>query len=497
MSQNKAIAPTGFKAFLSRVLGLGPEYYRDWADIFGRQSEAGVGVDAEKVLTLSTVWACTRIISQTIATLPLELYEKRPSGAPVLSSLNDIRRIIQVSPNADVLPGVFWESLIGNAVLRGNGFAEKLRVGERVVALQSLHPDRLRWDYLPGTRTLRFVYTEIDGTVREIPTANIFHLPGFTLYGPFGMSVIRYGVEVFGAALAAGTAANSTFKNGLLPTTYFKMDRVLKGQQRDDFRTNLAKISGALNAGKSPLLEGGMDIGHVGINPDDAQLLESRVFSVEEVCRWFQVPPSMVGSNDKSSSWASSAENLNLWFLKYCLMPWCKRVTDAISKSLLSPAESVNNFARYSFDGLLMADTAARREFYASALQNGWMNRDEVRQAENRQPIKGGDVYTIQTSMAELKESAPAAEETPVLSDASATGTPDVQATALNGAQVTSLQEIVLAVAQGKLPAETARAMISAAFPLLTAAQVAAMIGPLAGFQPTADTPPPPPAPQE
>ena len=145
-----------------------------------------------------------------------------------------------------------------------------------------------------------------------------------------------------------------------------------------------------------------MEAGEIGINPADAQLLESRAFSIEEVCRWFGVPPSMIGATDKASSWASSSEQLNLWFLQYGLRPWLKRIEQAIWDSLLSPVEQMRYYAEFTVDGLLRADTTARTNFYSTALQNGWMSRNEVRRLENLPAIDGGNIYTAQTNLAPL-----------------------------------------------------------------------------------------------
>lgn len=147
-----------------------------------------------------------------------------------------------------------------------------------------------------------------------------------------------------------------------------------------------------------------MEVGTVGINPDDAQLLESRVFSIEEVCRWFGVPPSMIGCTDKASSWASSSEQLNLWFLQYGLRPWLKRIEQAIWLQLLTPAEQLRYYAEFNVEGLLRADTQSRTNFYSTALQNGWMNRNEVRRLENLPVIDGGEIFTAQSNLLPLDQ---------------------------------------------------------------------------------------------
>lgn len=395
--------PGRIKGAVLNWLGFGLDSVGHWTQWYGRESSSGVVVTSDKALTLSAVWACTRLVSQTVATLPIGVYERLEDGSRVPADRLPVTGLIRHRPNSDTTAVTFWESILVHAALHGNGFAEKKRIAGRLVSLELLDSSRLVWRKLQSG-AYEFQYTDDLGKVRLIPEGDVFHIPGFTMSGRFGMSVIKYGSEVFGSALAGNQAASSTFKNGLHPTTYFKMDRVVDKSQRDAFRENMKSISGALNAGKSPLLEAGMDVGTVGINPDDAQLLESRVFSIEEVCRWFGVPPSMIGSTDKASSWASSSEQLNLWFLQYGLRPWLKRIEQAIWSQLLTPAEQLRYYAEFNVEGLLRADTTSRTAFYSTALQNGWMSRNEVRRLENLPPVDGGDIYTAQSNLLPLDQ---------------------------------------------------------------------------------------------
>lgn len=395
--KTKTTKPGRIKSAIIKWLGLTHE---EWGQYFGKTSDTGEVVTTDKALTLSAVWACTRLISQTIATLPVSVYQRTPNGRRNRDD-HQVARLLHSRPNADMTAVVFWESLIANALLQGNGFAEKKRIGGRIVALDPLVPPRLRWQRLPNGQW-EYQYTDDDGRVRIIPEEDIFHIPGFTLDGKFGLSVVKYGVQVFGSGLSANKAANRTFANGLQQTTFFKYPTKLRPEQREDAREAIKKLSGAQSAGDPVILEAGMEQGQIGINPDDAQLLESRNFSVEEICRWFGVPPSMVGGGDKASSWASSAENLNLWFLQYGLRPWLKRIEEAVWADLLTPTEQFDHYAEYSVEGLLRADSKARAEFYSTALQNGWMNRSTVARLENLPEIPGGEVFTVQSNLIPL-----------------------------------------------------------------------------------------------
>ena len=142
----------------------------------------------------------------------------------------------------------------------------------------------------------------------------------------------------------------------------------------------------------------------VRVNPQDAQLLESRYFGIEEICRTFGVPPQLVYHTDKASSWASSLENMNLGFLMYSLRPTLVRIEQTIVKKLLSAEERQKYKPRFSVEGLLRADSTGRASFYTSALQNGWLTRNEVRELEDLPPMNGGDELTVQLNLTPLKD---------------------------------------------------------------------------------------------
>src|SRR5690606_6544843 len=274
-------------------------------------------------------------------------------------------------------------------LLRGNAHCEKLMVGDRLVGLQVLYPGRLTITRgIDGTKQYR--YTEDNGRQRVIPASRIWTVPGWSLDGVNGVSVIRYGAEVFGAALATDEAAAGTFKRGLMPTTWCKYPKLMKPDQRKEAREFIeGRLSGAINAGRPAILEQDMEVGTLGINPKDAQLLESRAFSVEEICRWFRVPPWMVGHTDKGSNWGTGLEQQMIGFLTFTLRPWLKRIEQSIAKDLLTPAERLRFYPKFTVAGLLRADSSARASFYSVMVNNGILTRDEVRELEDREPMGG------------------------------------------------------------------------------------------------------------
>lgn len=375
-----------------------------WAQYTARDSNSGQTVTYDRAMTLSTVWSCVRLIAESISTLPLTLYKRTPTGrTPAVD--HPLYNVLRLMPNPSTTATVHWEAQVAAQLLRGWGCAEKLMVGKRVIGLTFLDPCRMNVSLVQGKPVYR--YTDRDGSQRVIPQERIFAIPGFTLNGIDGLSAIQYGYNVFGSALAAEQASGKTFQNGLMPTTYFYMDRVLKKEQRDTFRnTTMPEITGALNAGKPPLLESGMKAGTIGINPTDAQLLESRSFGVEEICRWFRVPPWMVGhAGSGATKWGTGMEQELLGFLSFTLRPWLTRIEQAVYKDLLSPAEKSSHYARYDLADFLRADSAARAAFYSVMVNNGIMTRDEVREELNMERLGGNaDVLTVQTALAPLDE---------------------------------------------------------------------------------------------
>lgn len=373
------------------------DFWRAWASPI---NAAGQSVTENSVMSLSAAWACTRLLADTISTLPLHLYERTGRGRRIATD-HPLYRILHRSPNAGASAATYWEAKVGACLLRGNSYSRRHTIGGRLVALEFLRPWRLSSKRDPDGR-YTLIYTE-RGQAQELRREQLFHVPGFSLDGEYGVSVIAYGAAVFGAALASSQAANGTFERGLMPTVSFTMDQVLKKDQRDEFRKNFKDVAGAVMAGKPVLLEGGMKAESIGINPSDAQLLESRQFSVEEVCRWFRVDPSMVGHGNKVSNWGTGLEQKLIAFLTFTLRPWLTRFEQAINRQLLSPIDQERYYAEFSIEGLLRADSSARAAFYATMVNNGIFTRDECRRLENL-PLMGGNagVLTVQSAMAPL-----------------------------------------------------------------------------------------------
>ncbi|MFJ7884594.1 phage portal protein [Pseudomonas sp. NPDC096917] len=370
-----------------------------WQEWFGT-SASGQVVTVDKALQLSAVWSCVRLLSETVSTLPLRLYERRPDGGRVVATNHPLYDILTKRPNAEMTPGRFMLMVVASICLRGNAFVEKKRVGSRIVALDPLLPQYMTVKRL-DTGRLEYKYTT-KGHSRVIPEADLMHIRGFGLDGVCGMLPVSTGKEIFGAAISAEEAAAKVFAQGMQASGILSSDTALKPEQREQLRASLQAFMGSKNAGKIMVAEAGLKYQGITMNPEAAQMLESRSYGIEEVCRWFRVPPFMVGHMDKQSSWASSVEGQNLQFLTNCLRPLLENIEQEIIRCLLDRDDRY--FAEFAVEGLLRADSQGRASYYNICLQNGWMSRNEVRKLENLPPIPGGDVYTVQSNLLPIEQ---------------------------------------------------------------------------------------------
>lgn len=356
---------------------------------------SGQTITEQTALTLSTVWACTSLVSETIGTLPLHIYKKTANGRERADDYQ-LSYILRNKPNTKSTSSVLWQSTVASMLLRGNGILKKLTVGNKLVGLQFMPYDKLqiRLDFEGNAE-----YHEIQsrGVTVKIPNKDIVRIPNFTIDGNWGLSTITYGAKMFANSLNGMDSANNMFEKGLLQTVAFKTDKRIRGDQREDFRKSFEQYSGAMNSGKAILLEDGMDVKTVSLNPKDAQLLESRAFSVEEICRWFRVDPSMIGHGNAVSNWGTGLEQKMIGFLTFTLRPILTRIEQAINNELIPLEDRGIYYAEFSIDGLLRGDSTARATFFREMVNAGIMTRDEVRKLENLPPL-GGNAEKLMTN---------------------------------------------------------------------------------------------------
>lgn len=359
-------------------------------------SSSGKRVTPDTALQLATAWSCVRLLSETIGTLPLGVFERK-GEENVPARDHPLYALLHDSPNADQTAAEFWEANVAALCLRGNGFAEKVMTGSRLTSLAPMRPDLVHVFRDNGRRKYRYNDSK---NPRVLDEDQVFHLRGFGVGGDVGLSPISYARQTMGSALAADEAAARLFANGLQQSLFVDSGQArLTPEQRKDIRELFERFAGSSNAGKAMVLEAGMKPIPFSFNPDDAQLLQSRAFNVEEICRWFRVPPFMVGHTEKSSSWGTGLEQQMIGFLTFSLRPYLTRIEQAVKKQLVAPAERARISIEFNLEGLLRADSAGRAALYSTFAQNGISTRNEIRRRENLPRVEGGDDLTVQSNL--------------------------------------------------------------------------------------------------
>lgn len=378
--------------------------------LFG-SSSSGRTVTEYTAMQTTAVYACVRVLSEAVASLPLHLYRYKGSGKERVYD-HPLYHILHDEPNPEMTSFIFRETLMTHLLLWGNAYAQIIRDGAgRVMALYPLLPSKMRVDRdLSG----RLVYTYTRDSDENpnftkygqvtLRREDVLHIPGLGFDGLVGYSPIAMMKNAVGITLACEEYGASFFANGATPGGVLEHPGVLKDPKK--VRDSWNEVyQGSRNAHKVAVLEEGMKYQQVGLPPEDSQFLETRKFQLDEIARLYRIPPHMVGDLEKSSF--SNIEQQSLEFVKYTLDPWVIRWEQCLQQALLLPAEKAEYFVKLNVDGLLRGDYASRMTGYATARQNGWMSTNDIREMEDMNPIpaeEGGDLYLINGNMTKLKD---------------------------------------------------------------------------------------------
>ena len=372
---------------------------------FGFQSHSGKTVNQDSAMTLSAVWACVRLRARVVGALGCGVYERTASGERLLARDHPLHQVVHESPNVDQTPAEFWGGMISCIDLWGNAYARILRGSlKQVVGLEPLRPDRMTVRRANGVR----VYDYRDGlTSRRYRQEEIFHLRGFTLGGDVGLSAVSYGRHSLGIALAADETAGKTFANGLQVSGFVKMLQGVRltKDQREQLIDVFAKFTGSSNAGKVMPLDGGMDFVPLNLKPEDAQLLQSRGFGIEDVGRWFDTPPILIGhAGEGQTMWGSGVEQIILGWIVTGLDPLFVGIQQAVSKQLLTPPDRSRFYAEFNRQALLRADSKGRAEFYSKVFGLAGITPNQIADRENMPRFEGGDGRYLNSTFVPLEQ---------------------------------------------------------------------------------------------
>lgn len=363
-------------------------------------SNSGVRVDELRALQTSAVYACVKILAETIGSLPLHLYKRGKNGAKEMAEQHPLFSCLYELPNEETTSFQFREMMMTSLLLWGNAYARKIRKQGHVTELWYLKPQNMAVERDAVTGKIKYTYSDdiTNQTVIYKPD-QVFHVKGLSIDGVLGLSPIAQAREAVGLSLATEEYGAKFFGNGARPGGVLEHPGVLKNP--DQLRESWNKIyQGTRNSHKVAVLEEGMKYHSIGIAPEDAQFLETRKYQVNEICRIFRVPPHLVADLDRATF--SNIEHQSIEFVQHTIRPWLVRWEQEISRSLLDESERLLYFAKFNVDGLLRGDYKSRMEGYAIGRQNGWLSINDIRRLEDMPPItseQGGDDYLVNGSM--------------------------------------------------------------------------------------------------
>ena len=365
-------------------------------------SSSGKSVSEKTALQTTAVYACVRILAETIASLPLHTYRYSPGGKEKAQD-HPLYPLLHSEPNPEMTSFVFRETLMGHLLLWGNAYAQIIRNGRgTVMALYPLLPNKMLVNRTD--QGILYYQYEKDGRTYFLGNQDVLHIPGLGFDGLVGYSPIAMAKNAIGMAIATEEYGAKFFANGASPGGVLEHPGVVKdsGKIRESWN---AVYQGSGNAHRVAVLEEGMKFQPIGIPPEQAQFLETRKYQLNEIARIFRIPPHMIGDLEKSSF--SNIEQQSLEFVMYTLDPWVIRWEQAIQRALLSGGEKRQYFVKFNVDGLLRGDYQSRMNGYAVGRQNGWLSANDIRELENLNRISpelGGDLYLINGNMTKLAD---------------------------------------------------------------------------------------------
>ncbi len=356
-------------------------------------------VTDETAMQLSVVFACVRLIAETVAGLPLNFYRVGKDGRKVLANDHPLYRLLNWKPNRYQTRVEFWETLVWQLAFRGNGYCQIDRNGKQIVSLLPLMTAQVV-PVLQKDGSVIYQYGN-DAGVAVLAEENVWHLKLFG-NGIKGMSPLDNARNSIGVAISAEDRVNKQANNGFKPTGVLAIDKILKKEQREAIRKNFSDLA---DGGDDVLriLEAGMTYTPISMNPRDVQLLETRKFQTEDIARFFGVPSVLINDTSGSTVWGSGISEIIRGWYKLGLRPYLERIECALAVKLLDISERDTIVPEFDFDMLLRGAEKERYEGYQVAIRSGVMTPNEARKYEGLSPDKDGGKLFIDRQLVFLE----------------------------------------------------------------------------------------------
>jgi HK97 family phage portal protein len=353
--------------------------------LFGT-SKTGVQVSEDNALTFSAVYAAVRIISETIASIPLNVYQA-DGETRVKAVGHPVQDLLAKAPNSVSSTFTFREAMASNLVLHGNAYAKiEMNAAGRPTALIPLNPMKVEVKVVDGEKVYVFdeKHTYLD--------YEILHFVGLSFNGLTGKSPLSMAREAVAIGLAAQEYGARFYSNGANAGGVITAPGRLNTEVVKRLRESWNRAQSGLGSSHSTaILEEGMKYEKIGLDPEAAQFLQSRKFQVNEIARIFRIPPSYLADLENSSTRANT-EQQAIQFVRDCITPYVRRMEVELNRKLFREDEP-NLYAYFTMEGLMRGDQKARYEAYATARQWGWLSVNDIRDLENLNPVEGGDIY--------------------------------------------------------------------------------------------------------
>lgn len=356
----------------------------------GSKTNSGVVVNSETALSHAGVYACSKILAESVASLHLGLYAKNGDSVSLMEG--DTRhRLVNKAPSELYKAFDFFSTAMLHICLHGNFYALIIRDGNRrPIELKILNPLNAVPDLDPDGK----LWYRVAGERIPIRPKDVIHVKALSSDGLVGKSPITLFRESIGLGIATTKTQGSLWKNGTIMSGYLKHPAALSVSDVDNIHKNwTARYAGSENAGKTPVLQNGMDFVPLSMNPQDAMFIETARLSLQDICRLYRVPLHMVGDLERSTN--NNIEHQSLEFVRDTVRPHLKNWEQELDEKLLFDTERQYRFFRFNVDSMLRGDTKSRAEYYTRALGGvsnpGFMTVNEVRALENLNPFPGGD----------------------------------------------------------------------------------------------------------
>lgn len=362
----------------------------------GGPSQSGQRVTPMTAMQLPVVYACVRVLAESVASIPLVVYRRTGKGKERATE-HPVYRVLHDRANADQ-PSFAWrETIMAHLSLRGNAFSEKEYDGAgRLIGLWPISPDRVTVARTNGVKVF-----QIDGVQRPLTAEQIMHVPGLGFDGLVGYSPLQMAREAIGLGLAAQEHGAKFFTNGANPGGVLEHPGRLGTDAINNLRVSWAeRHGGSGNSHKPAILEEGMKWHQLSISNRDSQFLETRKFQSTDIAGIFRVPPHMVGNLDRATF--SNIEQQSIDFVVHTLRPWCVRIEQVLNWELFDESEREEFFCEFNVEGLLRGDSAARGAFYTQMFNVGVLSVNDIREKENLNPVEGGDQRFVPLNMISL-----------------------------------------------------------------------------------------------